>query len=374
MRFSRYKTIFMIFSLLSIIGLFTYTFMVEGGFRRSITFNGGIRFSINFPAHFDKDKVEATLVKGGFERGDFQVRLTSVATNKFDLEFGPSAEKRVADQVKAEQEKRGKGEKKPSNPADKNDQAKDEKGKKASQNKDGKTVPVSANRSAYLQELEKEVFANLEEVGLGAGNVLVDVIENVLLTKVFPGVDEKAIVSREAISASYGDQLSSVAIWAFVSVVMFIGAYLWFRFDVPFAIGASLALVHDVVLSVGFIGVMRIEPTIPVVAAVLTIIGYSINDTIVIFDRIREGMEEHSYAALDLTMDLAITNTLSRTIVTSVLTLLAVLALLFGGAETLKDFALTLTFGLVVGTYSSIFVASHFVQFYEHFREKFSRA
>lgn len=197
--------------------------------------------------------------------------------------------------------------------------------------------------------------------------LVTDEIESKLIANI-PNATASNIVSRETISASYGSDLARIALWSFIWTVVFIGAYLTFRFDFPFALGASLALVHDIVLTIGFIGMAQIEPSIPVLAAVLTIVGYSINDTIVIFDRIRETTEDRAQATLKATMDYAITKTLSRTVITSLLTLISVLAILLGGADSLKDFALVLIFGIVVGTYSSIFIASHFVQYYEEFR------
>ncbi|MDH5656743.1 MAG: protein translocase subunit SecF, partial [Spirochaetia bacterium] len=195
-------------------------------------------------------------------------------------------------------------------------------------------------------------------------------IEKKLLPHI-EGATEKNIVSREVISASYGADLTEIAIKSFVITVIVIGVYLTYQFDFSFALGASLALLHDILFTVGFIGIMQIEPSIPVLAAVLTIVGYSINDTIVIFDRIRETVDDRAQATAMATMDLAITQTLSRTIITSSLTLISVFALLLGGAESLKDFAIIMIFGIFIGTYSSIFIASHFVQFYEEIRDRY---
>ncbi|MCB1168626.1 MAG: protein translocase subunit SecF, partial [Leptospiraceae bacterium] len=182
------------------------------------------------------------------------------------------------------------------------------------------------------------------------------------------------VISKSAISASYGSELYKTAETSMIAAIVLIGLYLTFRFDFPFAVGASAALVHDLVLTIGFIGVMRIEPSVPVVAAVLTVLGYSINDTIVIFDRIRANIDDINQAAQPAIMDDAITQTLSRTILTSVLTLIAVVALIVGGATSLVDFAYIILFGIIVGTYSSIFVASHLVQVYTAFRKRFKRA
>ena len=332
----------MIGSVLTIIAFYAITFGVNGGFEHSITFNGGIRISLNMPPGTGKKELETALKKAGFK--DYQTRLANFKTNTYDLEFGPRVEEAIEKQIRMERKNQYRGKTPPPGRNVKND-------KKNPGKKKAPETPRKADR-------KKE--SSLSKTVTG-------VIETKLL-KHLPFISESNIISREAISASYGGKLAKTALISFLAVIAIIGLYLSFRFDLPFAIGASLALLHDIVLTVGFIGLMKVEPSIPVVAAVLTIIGYSINDTIVIFDRIRENMEGRSATALDMTMDLAITQTLSRTVITSVLTLLAVLALLFGGAVSLYDFALVLLFGVGIGTYSSIFIASHFVQYYEMLR------
>ncbi len=340
MRFSKYKSLFMILSVLTIVSMFVATYTVYGGFEHSITFNGGIRFSVNAPVGVNKERLEADLKKGGFP--DPNVRLVDVKKNQYDLEFGPKLQEQVQKEIEAKGTTPVKGDGK------KGDSKKTQK-KPAATDKKNEKSRISEDRSV-IGEIEKKLLGAL------------------------PYVKNANIVSREAISASYGGNLTVVAIQSLIFVVIVIGLYLAFRFQLSFAAGASLALAHDIIMAVGFIGVMRIEPSIPVVAAVLTLIGYSINDTIVIFDRIRENMEERSSAALDITMDLAITQTLSRTVITSLLTILAALALLFGGAVSLHDFAKVLIFGVLIGTYSSIFIASHFVQYYEKFRARMKSA
>lgn len=287
------------------IALFFHTFAVQGGFAKSISFDGGIRFGIILPAGLGKPELEEAARKAGFE--GVEIRPISQKRNQYDLDLGPEV------------------------------------------------------RDRLLEEAKKHGKHDASATDLTAG------IEKRLLSYI-PGSTEESIVSRESISASYGDNLFGMAMKSFIITVLMIGIYLTFRFDFPFAIGASLALLHDVVLTVGFIGSAQIEPSIPVLAAVLTIVGYSINDTIVVFDRIRETADENRIQMMmPTTMNVAIFNTLSRTIITSLLTLISVLALLLGGAESLKDFALIMIFGIVVGTYSSIFIASHFVQIYGQF-------
>ncbi|KPQ10054.1 MAG: preprotein translocase subunit SecF [Saliniramus fredricksonii] len=134
--------------------------------------------------------------------------------------------------------------------------------------------------------------------------------------------------------------------------------YLWFRFEWHFAIGAVIATLHDLVLAIGFFAITQIEFNMTSIAALLTILGYSLNDTVVVYDRIRETMRKYKKVSVYEVLDIAVNATLSRTILTSVTTLLALMALAVLGGEIIKGFAYAMIFGLVVGTYSSIFVAA----------------
>jgi len=134
--------------------------------------------------------------------------------------------------------------------------------------------------------------------------------------------------------------------------------YLWFRFEWHFAIGAVIATLHDLVLAIGFFAITQIEFNMTSIAALLTILGYSLNDTVVIYDRIRETMRKYKKITVYEVLDIAVNATLSRTILTSVTTFLALLALAVLGGEIIKGFAYAMIFGLVIGTYSSIFVAA----------------
>ncbi len=134
--------------------------------------------------------------------------------------------------------------------------------------------------------------------------------------------------------------------------------YLWFRFEWHFAIGAVIATLHDLVLAIGFFAITQIEFNMTSIAALLTILGYSLNDTVVIYDRIRETMRKYKKVTVYEVLDRAVNATLSRTILTTFTTLLALAALAVLGGEIIKGFAYAMIFGLVVGTYSSIFVAA----------------
>jgi preprotein translocase subunit SecF len=140
--------------------------------------------------------------------------------------------------------------------------------------------------------------------------------------------------------------------------VMLIGVYVWFRYEWQFGISAVITTFHDVVVTFGLFSLFHLEFNLTVVAALLTIAGYSINDTVVVFDRIRENLRKYKSMGLAQLIDLSVNQTLARTLMTSGTTLLAVLALLLFGGPVLRNFSLAMAWGIGVGTYSSIFVAS----------------
>ena len=134
--------------------------------------------------------------------------------------------------------------------------------------------------------------------------------------------------------------------------------YIWIRFEWQFSLGAILALFHDVIVTLGLFSFLGLEINLSIIAAVLTIVGYSMNDTVVIFDRVRENLRKYSDIKIFELTNISINETLSRTIITSVTTLLALLSIFFFGGEILKGFSLAMIFGVIFGTYSSIYIAN----------------
>ena len=134
--------------------------------------------------------------------------------------------------------------------------------------------------------------------------------------------------------------------------------YIWVRFEWQFSVGAIAALLHDVIITVGIFSILSYEINLSIVAAVLTIVGYSMNDTVVIFDRIRENLKKYSKISISDISNQSTNETLSRTLITSVTTLLALFSIYFFGGEILKGFSFAMIIGVIVGTYSSIFVAA----------------
>lgn len=168
-----------------------------------------------------------------------------------------------------------------------------------------------------------------------------------------------AVVKQsDYVGPKFSSTLAQASISLTLTALVLVLIYLWFRFKLAFGVSAIMALFHDVLIMLGFIGTFQLEVSTTTIAAVLTIIGYSLNDTIVVFDRIRENTGLLKGEKFSKVVDISITQSLSRTIITSLTTLIAVLALYLFGTGPIKDFALNLIIGIVAGTYSSIFIAS----------------
>lgn len=165
----------------------------------------------------------------------------------------------------------------------------------------------------------------------------------------------------EVVGPKVSSELMSDGLWAVGLAMLAIMIYIWFRFEWQFGLGALVALIHDVIITIGIFSLMQFEFNLSTVAAVLTIAGYSINDTVVVYDRVREKLRKFKTTPLPDVFNLAINKTLSRTLMTSVTTLLALFALYFLGGAVIQDFAFAMICGIVIGTYSSICLAVPFL-------------
>ncbi|UAB89987.1 protein translocase subunit SecF [Ruegeria sp. SCSIO 43209] len=165
-------------------------------------------------------------------------------------------------------------------------------------------------------------------------------------------------VSVESVGPKVSGELIQTAV---IAVALAIGAvlvYIWLRFEWQFALGAVAALVHDVILTIGIFSELQIRFDLAIIAALLTIVGYSLNDTVVVFDRVRENLRKYKKKDLKEVLNISINETLSRTVMTSVTTLLALISLYVLGGDVIRGFVFAMIWGVIVGTYSSVFVAS----------------
>lgn len=167
--------------------------------------------------------------------------------------------------------------------------------------------------------------------------------------------------SVESVGPKVSAELIQTAIYAVLASLVAISIYIWLRFEWQFAVGAIVSLIHDVLITMGIFALFQIRFDLTTIAALLTIVGYSINDTVVVFDRLRENLMKYKKRALRELMNLSVNETLSRTVMTSGTTLLALIALLVLGGDVIRGFVFAITFGILIGTYSSIYVAKNVV-------------
>jgi preprotein translocase subunit SecF len=211
----------------------------------------------------------------------------------------------------------------------------------------------------YGDVSERRMLIRLPQTeGAVEGNSLEQASANVEAALQKAGLPKFTIVNRELVSAVIGRDLQLRGIYATLASLAAITIYIGFRFRFSFAVGAIAATLHDVLVTLAFLVFFKYELSLNVVAAILTITGYSVNDTIVIFDRVRENLRSRRREPLDKIVNESVNQTLSRTIITAGTTFLAVLSIFLFGGEALRGFAFTMLVGIVSGTYSTIFIAS----------------
>lgn len=213
--------------------------------------------------------------------------------------------------------------------------------------------------SVALQEFgaPTDVLIRLQqqEGGETAQNAAIEKVRTALKGLYGEGVEYRRV---EVVGPKVGDELIQDGIIAVLVSMVLMLIYVWFRFELPFGIGSMIALVHDVIFTLGIYALSGFEFSLSTVAAVLLIIGYSMNDTVVVYDRVRENLRKYKAMPLLQLIDLSVNETLARTTMTSFTTLLALIALLIFGGEVIRPFAFAMVIGVLIGTYSSIFVAS----------------
>ena len=202
---------------------------------------------------------------------------------------------------------------------------------------------LTSNDSIFIIKVEKTEGINLETK------------VKALLKNSVPNI---IFLQTESVGSKVSSELVRNGILAVFFAVTSVLVYIWLRFEWQFALGAVVALIHDVILTIGVFSILRYEFNLSIIAALLTIIGYSLNDTVVVFDRVRENLRNFKSLPLLTVLNMSINNTFSRTIMTSVTTLLALFALYFLGGDVIRGFTFAMIWGVLVGTYSSIFVAA----------------
>ncbi len=241
--------------------------------------------------------------------------------------------------------------------------------------KGGINIEIGSSQPIEISDVRKSLS------GLGFGEVKVqeygEPTEALIRIERQPGGDEAQPLAmqtaKQALQSTMPDisfrqenivgpvvsgELKQDGVLAVTVAVFFVLLYIWFRFEWQFGLGAVIALVHDVTLTIGFFAITQLEFNLSIIAAILTIVGYSLNDTVVVYDRVRENIRKYRKKEMPDLLDFSLNQTLSRTVMTSVTTLLALVALFVFGGEVIRGFTAAMIWGVVVGTYSSIFVAS----------------
>jgi preprotein translocase subunit SecF len=216
---------------------------------------------------------------------------------------------------------------------------------------------------SYGDPALRQVMVRVPDVGAEQGAAL-SAQAQVIVNALQKAGMKPTVVGTEIVGPSVGADLTQKGIWAFVLSLIGILAYLAFRFEFSFAVGAVVATLHDVLVTFAFLAFFRYDLTLNVIAALLTVTGYSTNDTIVIYDRIRENMRKMRRESLIDVINISINQTLGRTVITAGTAFLSAIALFLFGGEVLHGFAFTMIVGIITGTYSSVFVAAAIVTFW----------
>ncbi|MSP06376.1 MAG: protein translocase subunit SecF [Candidatus Fonsibacter sp.] len=241
--------------------------------------------------------------------------------------------------------------------------------------KGGTTIEIRLEKKIEIEKLRNSLsnlkinnfsvkeFGTMNDFLISADN---NISSNDIKNYLEKELKEKVTIRKvETVGPKVGSELIKSAIYSILLCFVAMFIYLWFRFEWQFSVGGIVALFHDTIITVGVFSLLGLQFDLTIVAALLTIIGYSINDTVIIYDRIRENLKKDSSSELLILVNESLNNTLSRTLKTSGTTLLSIVAVLIFGGEVLRGFAFAITFGIIIGTYSSIYVASPIVMFFK---------
>ncbi len=238
--------------------------------------------------------------------------------------------------------------------------------------KGGTIIEIQTEQAADLGELRGRVS------GLGLGDVKLqefgsprdvliriesqeggDEAQQAALNKVEAALGSGVEIRRkEVVGPKVSGELKQQGLIAVIMAILAVMIYIWFRFEWQFAVGAVASLSHDVLLTIGLFAILHIEFNLSIIAAILTIVGYSLNDTVVVYDRVRENLRKYKKMSLSDLIDLSLNQMLPRTVMTSVSTLLALLSLYIFGGEVIRGFTFAMIWGVIIGTYSSVFIAA----------------
>ena len=219
---------------------------------------------------------------------------------------------------------------------------------------------VSGDQNGVIVYVERD--AKAEQTTGGDGDEAQQLVSAEIQAKLKEVLGEDITFRRtDVVGATVSGELIKKGISAVVGAIILIILYIWFRYRWQFGIGAIIATIHDTIMTLGMLSVLQVPFDIPMIAAILTVVGYSVNDTVVVFDRMRENLRKYKKMPFGELIDLSINETLSRTVMTSGTVIISLVPLFFFGGEVLRGFSAAILFGVFVGTYSSIFIAAPFL-------------
>jgi preprotein translocase subunit SecF len=339
----------------------------RGGLRFGIDFSGGTQIVLKFAAHPDPAKIESivkplNLGLEGVQRYDDPAKDEVLIKVKQQAREGRDVTQEVFAALAS-----ALGAPAGPNKIDVNVKGHDTLASAIAPTDPDNVAGKLGNAAAqHYASVGDAIVAHRSQIGLFKSPAEFDAIPNVspavkAWLKQNTVIGPFTVLSADNVGPQVGKDLRTKALWAVFLSTFAMLLYIWFRFDVKFGVGAIVAIIHDTLITIGLLSIFNREITLVVVAALLTLVGYSMNDTVVVYDRIRENMKINRRDPLAKVVNDSINQTLSRTVMSSGLTFLVVVALFFLGGEVLNTFALTLVIGIVVGTYSSIYVAAPIV-------------
>ena len=308
MNFMKFRKVTYIFSIFLLSASLASIFFIKK-FNYGIDFTGGLEIQVKFNKHVNENDIREALTSGEFGNIVIQ-RAGQVYENMFIIKTRKAVES------------------------------------------------ISTEADINTNIITNVVKATASNTNIAVSPTVVDRIENNLINKFGKEAIQLPFQKVDDVGPKIGEELKGLAVKLIIASLIAILIYITIRFQFKFAVAAIIALLHDVIITLGIFSYMEKEINIPIIAAVLFIIGYSLNDTIVVFDRIRENLKTMHGQAFETIINQSIRTTLNRTIITSVTTLMAAGSLFFLGGAVIHDFAFAFIIGIIAGTYSSIFVAS----------------
>lgn len=350
---------------------------VQKGLKFGIDFAGGTQIALKFASRPDIDRLRKILDSGNF--GDTGIQRYEAA-EKNEVLIRVQQQKKEGRDITAEVlnlMRQGLGSTVEGSKIDLNTQGRDTLAARLTAADPDQVAGKSGQTPAdYYGRIAEQVIARRSQLGLFHSPADANSVPG-LTPAVKAWIQSNAVtgpfvlLSAENVGPQVGADLRKKALWAVATSMAGMLIYIAWRFrSFPFGVGAVVALIHDTLITVGLLSLLGREFSLVVVAALLTLVGYSVNDTVVVYDRIRENQKTPKKEPLEAVINRSINQTLSRTVLTSGATMLVVVALFILGGEVLNTFALTLIIGIVIGTYSSIYVASPIVVIWKQFSSR----